>query len=105
MAAPAAHADPSSGVDAALFRSSYDSNGMFSLEGARLLPSHDLSFKVLVGYSRSPIDVAVPGIGSAAGDTSADSILKYVVTTEMAFGMSLGDHVAIGLDVAGYRTA
>ena len=105
LAASVAHADPSSGVDGALFRSSYDSNGLFALEGARLLESRDLSFKLLVSYAKSPIDVAVPGIGAAAGDTGKDSILDYLVTTDMAFGMSFSDRIAIGLDVAGYRTA
>ena len=100
-----ASADPTSGVDAALFRSSYDSNGIFTLEGARLLPRHDLSFKILLDYARSPIEAAVPGIGLAAGDTGKDRILDYLVTLDMAFGMTITDHVAIGLDVAAYRTA
>jgi hypothetical protein len=39
-----ASADPTSGVDGALFRSSYDTGGIFSLEGARLMPKHDVSF-------------------------------------------------------------
>jgi outer membrane protein OmpA-like peptidoglycan-associated protein len=103
--AAAAHADPSSGIDVALFRSSYDSNGLFSLEGARLLPSRDLSFKLLVGYAKSPLDVAVPGIGAGMGNAGKDSVLSYLVTTDMVFGLSLGDRIAIGLDVAGYRTA
>ncbi len=103
--AGSAHADPTSGVDGALFRSSYDSNGLFSLEGARLLPKHDLSFKFLLGYGKSPIDVAVPGIGAGPGDTGKDSILDYLVTLDVAFGMTLTDHVAIGFDVGAYRTA
>ncbi len=98
-----AAADPTSGIDSALFRSSYDANGVFSVEGARLMPKHDLSFKVLLGYAKSPIDVGVPGIG-AAGDTSRDRILDYIVTLDMAFGMTLTDRVAIGFDVAAYRT-
>jgi outer membrane protein OmpA-like peptidoglycan-associated protein len=96
-----AHADPTSGVDVALFRSSYDANGIFSLEGARLMPRHDLSFKFLLGYSKSPFDLVVPGIG----DPGKDSILNYLVTLDMAFGMTITDHVAIGLDVATYRTS
>ena len=94
-------ADPSSGVDTALFRGSYDTGGLFSLEGARLMPVHDLSFKVLGGYGRSPLDVAVPGIG----DGGKDKVLDYVATIDMAFGMTLAERIAIGFDVAGYRTA
>ena len=98
-------ADPTSGVDSELFRSSYDTSGIFALEGARLMPKRDLSFKVLLGYSQSPLKLAVPGIGSAAGDTSKDRILDYVMTMDIAFGMTLTDKIAIGFDVAGYRTA
>ena len=89
-----------SGVDVALFRSSYDSNGIFSIEGARLMPPRDLSFKFLAGYAKSPLDLTVPGIGG--GNVS---VLNYVATFDMAFGMSLSEHVALGLDVGGYRTA
>jgi outer membrane protein OmpA-like peptidoglycan-associated protein len=99
-AAPAA-ADPTSGVDGALFRSSYDAGGIFAVEGARLMPKHDLSLKVLLGYARSPLVLAVPGIG----DASKDRILDYLVQLDVAFGMSLSERVAIGFDVAGYRTA
>jgi outer membrane protein OmpA-like peptidoglycan-associated protein len=100
LIAGAAHADPSSGVDVALFRSSYDANGIFSLEGARLMPPRDISFKFLAGYSKSPLDLTVPGIGS--GNVS---VLNYVATFDMAFGMSLSSRIAIGFDVGGYRTA
>jgi outer membrane protein OmpA-like peptidoglycan-associated protein len=105
IVASSAHADPTSGVDAALFRGSYDSNGIFSLEGARLLPKRDLSFKLSIDYAKSPISAAVPGIGRAAGDTGKDAILDYLMTVDMAFGMSLSDRVAIGIDAAAYRTA
>jgi outer membrane protein OmpA-like peptidoglycan-associated protein len=104
LGAPA-HADPTSGIDAALFRPSYDANGVFAVEGARLLPVRDLSFKLLFGYGKSPLDVAVPGIGPAAGDTGKDPILDDLVTLDMAFGMTVADRVAIGFDVAAYRTA
>jgi len=100
-AAATATAEPTSGVDGALFRSSYDLNGVFGVEGARLMPKRDLSFKVLMSYARSPIDIAVPGVG----DASRDRILDYVVTLDMAFGLSITDKLAIGLDVAAYRTA
>jgi len=100
VSAPAS-ADPTSGVDSALFRSSYDAGGLFSLEGARLMPRRDLSFKLLASYARAPLTLNVPGIG----DTSKDRILDYLVTFDMAFGMTLGDRVAIGIDAAGYRTA
>jgi outer membrane protein OmpA-like peptidoglycan-associated protein len=100
-----AHADPTSGVDAALFRPSYDTNGIFAVEGARLMPVRDLVFKVLFGYGKSPLDVPVPGIGQAAADTAKDPVLDYLVTLDMVFGMTVTDRVAIGFDVAAYRTA
>ncbi len=100
-ASSTAAAEPTSGVDGALFRSSYDLNGVFGVEGARLMPKRDLSFKILMSYARSPIDVAVPGVG----DASRDRILDYVVTLDMAFGLSITDTIALGLDVAAYRTA
>jgi outer membrane protein OmpA-like peptidoglycan-associated protein len=100
-----ASADPTSGVDGALFRSSYDAGGVFSLEGARLMPKRDLSFKVLVSYGHAPLRLAVPGIGGSAGDTGKDHVLDYLVTIDMAFGMTLSDRIAIGIDAAGYRTA
>lgn len=102
--ASAAVADPTSGVDVALFRTSYDTNGLFSLEGARLMPRRDLSFKTLVGYAHSPIDVSVPGIGGMA-DAGSESILDHLLTIDMAFGMTLTERFAIGLDVGAYRTS
>jgi outer membrane protein OmpA-like peptidoglycan-associated protein len=106
LAAPAApaRADVTSGVDAALFRSSYDPGGVFAVEGARLLPPRDLSLKALVGYGRSPIAAPVPGIGGATDETS-DRILDYLITLDLAFGMSLTSRLALGIDVAAYRTA
>lgn len=104
LAATPAAAEPTSGVDGALFRSSYDAGGVFAVEGARLMPKHDLSFKVLLGYAKSPLDLAVPGIGGT-GDSASDRILDYLVTLDMAFGMTLTDRIAIGVDVAAYRTA
>ncbi len=100
-----ASAEPTSGVDGALFRSSYDTGGVFSLEGARLMPKRDLSFKLLVSYGRAPLKLAVPGIGAAVGDTGKDRVLDYLVTFDMAFGMTLSDRFALGIDVGGYRTA
>jgi outer membrane protein OmpA-like peptidoglycan-associated protein len=100
LAAGTVHADPTSGVDSILFRSSYDNGGMFSLEGARLMPTRDISFKLLAGYSKSPLDLTVPGVG-----TDKVSILNYVATFDMAFGISLSEHIALGFDVGGYRTA
>ncbi len=96
-----AHADSTAGIDGALFRSSYDSGGVFAVEGARLLPRHDLSLKFLVGYGLSPLDVAVPGIGNA----TSDRILEQLVVLDIAFGMTLTRRFAIGFDVAAYRTA
>ncbi|MBA3498833.1 MAG: hypothetical protein H0T65_00560, partial [Deltaproteobacteria bacterium] len=98
LSGPAA-ADPTSGVDGALFRSSYDANGIFAVEGARLMPKRDLSLKLLAGYAQSPVNIAVPGIGEG-GD---DAILKYVATIDMAFGMTLTDRFAIGISAAAYR--
>ena len=100
-ASATASADPTSGVDGALFRSSYDAGGVFSLEGAQLMPRHDVSFKVLLSYARAPLVLTVPGIG----DTGSDRVLNYLVTIDMAFGMTLTDRIAIGIDAAGYRTA
>ncbi len=99
-----ANADPTSGVDSELFRNSYDTTGIFSLEGARLMPKRDISFKVLLGYAQSPLDVAVPGIGAMPGDASSDKMLDYLMTIDMTFGMSLTNKLAIGLDVGAYRT-
>ncbi len=96
-----ASADPSAGVDAALFRPSYDTGGIFSLEGARLMPRRDISWKVLVSYAKSPVSAPVPGIG----DDGDDSILDYLAVVDMTFGMTLSERFAIGLDVAAYRTA
>jgi OmpA family len=95
-----AMADPTAGVDSALFRSSYDTSGVFSLEGARLMPTRDISWKVLLSYAKSPMNVAVPGIG----DSGDDPVLDYLGVVDMAFGMTLSDRFAIGIDVAAYRT-
>ena len=96
--------DSTSGVDAVLFRNSYDTSGIFALEGARLMPKYDLSFKLLTSYAQSPIDVTVPGVGGL-GDASKDKILDYALTLDIAFGMTISDKVAVGFNVAGYRTA
>jgi outer membrane protein OmpA-like peptidoglycan-associated protein len=104
-AAPlAAAADPSAGIDSALFRQSYDTGGVFSLEGARFLPRHDLSWKVLTTYSRGPLDVAVPGIGDGPDDDGADAVLDYLLTIDMAFALAVHERLEIALDVAAYRT-
>lgn len=104
LVASAAQADSTSGVDSALFRPSYDTNGIFSIEGARLMPRRDLSLKFHVGYAQSPIDVAVPGIGGAA-DTEPDRILDYLMTIDMTFGMSITERLALAFDIGAYRTA
>jgi len=96
-----AAADPTAGVDTTLFRVSYDANGLFALEGARLLPKRDMSFKLFGGYAPSPLDAAIPGIG----DTGNDRILDFAATIDMAFGMTLTDNIAIGISAGGYRTA
>ena len=94
-----AAADSTSGVDGALFRSSYDANGIFAVEGARLMPKRDLSLKILGGYAKSPVAVPVPG----NGDDGDDPIHKYVATLDLALGMTLTDRVAIGISAAAYR--
>jgi outer membrane protein OmpA-like peptidoglycan-associated protein len=101
LGASAASADPSSGVDAALFRPSYDTNGIFAVEGARLMAVRDIAFKLLAGYGKAPITVAVPGIG----DGGKDRILDQLVTLDMVFGMTITDRIAIGFDAAAYRTS
>jgi outer membrane protein OmpA-like peptidoglycan-associated protein len=98
-------ADPAAGVDTALFRQSYDTGGVFTLEGARLMPLHDLSWKVLTSYAKSPLDVSVPGIGAMPGDEDADSVLQYLVTIDTAFAMTVHKRLEVALDVAAYRTS
>ncbi len=102
LAAPAtSRANPHSGVDAALFRPSLDNSGVFSVEGARLMPTHDFSWKLWVGYAQKPFDVTVPGIG----DDAEDPVLDYLATVDMVFGISLSKKLAIGFDAAAYRTS
>ncbi|MBK9034403.1 MAG: OmpA family protein [Myxococcales bacterium] len=91
---------PAAGVDAALFRPSIDGSGVLSLEGARLPVKHDLSWKMWLGYGKGPFNVAVPGIGA----DSDDAVLDYLVTLDMAFGLTVSKKVAIGLAAAVYRT-
>jgi outer membrane protein OmpA-like peptidoglycan-associated protein len=93
-------ADSTAGIDGALFRSSYDTGGVFALEGARLLPKRDLSLKFLVGYGRSPVAVAVPGIG----DADSDRILEKLLVLDLAFALTLTDRFALGIGVGAYRT-
>lgn len=99
LAAPAA-ADSTSGIDGALFRSSYDTSGVFAVEGARLLPRRDLSLKFLVGYGHAPVAVAVPGIG----DAGRDRILDQLVILDIAFALAVVERFELGIDVAAYRT-
>jgi outer membrane protein OmpA-like peptidoglycan-associated protein len=96
--------DSTSGIDSALFRPSYDTNGVFSVEGARLMPKRDLSLKIHVGYARSPLDVSVPGIGGM-GNTDEESVLDFLMTLDMTFGMTITERLAIGFDIGGYRTS
>ncbi len=105
LVAGSAHADPTSGIDAALFRQSYDTGGIFAVEGARLMPRRDISFKIMLGYGKAPINAAVPGVGPAENDTGKDAVLHDLTILDLAFGMSLTDAFAIGLDVAAYRTS
>jgi outer membrane protein OmpA-like peptidoglycan-associated protein len=103
-AASTAAADPSGGVDTALFRQSYDTSGVFTLEGARLMPVRDLSWKVLTTYAKSPLDVAVPGIGASADDQDADSVLQYLLSIDIAFALTFHERFELGVDVGAYRT-
>src|SRR5689334_7247458 len=80
----AARADSTSGIDVELFRPSYDTSGVFSLEGGRVMTDKDIVWKVLVGYAQRPFAAPVPGIGGT-GDTSTDEILKYAATIDMTF--------------------
>lgn len=102
-AAVPAYANPHSGVDAALFRPAVDTSGVFSLEGARLMPKRDLSWKLWFGFAQAPFEAPVPGIGGP-GDTAEDVVLDNVITIDIAFGMSLTRKLGIGLGVAAYRT-
>ena len=99
LVSPAA-ADNAAGVDAALFRPSYDTSGVLSLEGARLPPRRDLSWKMWMSYAKAPLDLAVPGIG----DSADDNVLDYLATLDFAFGFTVSKKVAIGLAAAVYRT-
>ena len=95
-----ASADSASGVDAALFRPSYDSSGVFSLEGARLPTKRDLSMKMLLGFAKGPLDLPVPGIGTEG----VDNVLNFTLTLDMAFGFSVTKKLGVGLATAVYRT-
>ena len=92
-----AQADSSSGVDAHLFRTSFDTGGVFSLEGARLMPKRDLSLKALVGYAKNPFDVSVPGVDD-------DVVLDYALTLDIAFALTLTDRLELAFGTAVYRT-
>ena len=95
---PAA-ADPAAGVDNALWRPSYDTSGVLTLEGARLPPVHDLSWKMLMSYAHRPFQLAVPGIG----DGGDDPVLSYSATLDLAFGFVASERLAFGLAAAVYR--
>ncbi len=101
LTAGVAAADPTSGVDSNLVRPSLDSNGLFTLESGTLLPAHDLSFKLGVGYGQKPLNVAVPGIGTADG---ADSVLQYDLVTNLTTSLALTKKLQVGLDAGIYRT-
>ena len=96
-------AEPTGGVDSALFRPSYDGSGVFSLEGARLATKRDISWKLMLGFAKGPLDVTVPGIGDVDG-VDVDNILDYTLTLDMAFGFSVTKKIGIGLATAVYRT-
>ncbi len=95
-------ADPDSGVDAQLYRPSYDPNGVFSLEGAEVMSAKDFSFKFGVGYAKAPFAVAVPLPG--ADDAEADTVLDFVLAMHMTLAFSFTDNLELGLDTGLYRT-
>jgi len=101
LTAGLAAADPTSGVDANLVRPSLDSNGLFTLESGTLLPAHDLSFKLGVGYGQKPLQVAVPGIGT---ESDADSVLQYDLVSNFTASLALTKKLQVGLDAGIYRT-
>ncbi len=104
LTATEVQADPHSGVDAALFRPAIDTTGVFSLEGARLMPKRDLSWKMLLGFAQKPLEAAVPGIGEGADNTGDDVVLDYLMTIDIGFAFQLTSRLALGFDAAVYRT-
>jgi len=101
LGATPALADNTSGIDVALFRPAFDTGGVFSLEGARLMPRRDLVWKIMAGYAQRPFAAPVPGIGA---DDGSDTILKYDATLDFDFAFALSKRLTIGFDVAAYRT-
>ena len=96
-------ADPHSGVDAQLFRQSFDPNGVYSLEGAEMLPKHDFSMKFGVGFNQNPMNLAVPGIGGS-GDLADDPVLKFALSLHITMSLAITDKLQIGIDTGLYRT-
>jgi outer membrane protein OmpA-like peptidoglycan-associated protein len=100
LGAGTAHAEPSSGVDAALYRPSFDSFGLFSMESGQVLPKHDLSFKLALGFAQKPLSFAVPGIESDA----SDDILAFAIGLHLAAGFGITDKLELVLEAGLYRT-
>jgi outer membrane protein OmpA-like peptidoglycan-associated protein len=105
VAAGPAAAGPHSGVDAQLYRPSFDPNGLLSLESARSLKQYDFSLKIDIGFAQDPFRLPVPGIGTATDDTDTDSVLKFALTFDIAVAFALTDRFTLGLDVGLVRTS
>ncbi len=96
-------AEPTSGVDAQLFRPSFDANGLFSVESGEVMPKYDFSLKFALGYGQSPFSAAVPGIGGT-DDVASDKVLDFALGLHITTSFSITDRLAIGLDAGLYRT-
>jgi large repetitive protein len=100
LAGPA-HAAPDAGVDAVVYRPSFDAEGMWSIESDRTLDALDLSWKSEVGFRLNPLTVAVPGIGAGQGE---DDVLSYVFTFHQLVAFGLTSRLTLAIDAAVYRT-
>jgi len=96
-----AGADPTSGVDANLYRPALDATGVYTLEGGSVMPKGTVSVTTSAGYSQTPLNVPVPGIG---GDEANDSVLKYAIGLHLGVGFAFSDRWSIGIDAGLYRT-
>jgi hypothetical protein len=98
-----APAEPHSGVDSQLYRQSFDPNGIYFLEGAELLPKHDFSMKLGVGFHQNPMRLAVPGIGGQ-DDLNEDVVLKFALALHITMSFAITEKLQIGIDAGMYRT-
>ena len=96
-AATPALADPHSGIDANLFRPSFDSHGSFTVESGRTLAAGDFSFKAGGGFGLTPLSIDVPGIADSAA-------LELVVAVDLAAAFALSDRLTLAVSAGAYRT-